>query len=90
MATRRQTDAPSPGSRAGEDPRRHVDHAHPEQGRDLALTLARHTVHNIQPDLDALVNGRPHYSHSPEALIAASHVVAVEFATIAAANDYWR
>ena len=30
------------------------------------------------------------YADDPDALIAASHVVAVEFATIAAANNYWR
>jgi Hexameric tyrosine-coordinated heme protein (HTHP) len=29
-------------------------------------------------------------AHDPYGLIAASHVVAVEFATIAAANNYWR
>jgi len=39
---------------------------------------------------DALVAGRPTYSHSPDALIAASQVVAIEFATIAAANEYGR
>lgn len=64
--------------------------ATPEEGRALAFQLARHSVHNIQPDLDALIAGRPAYSHSPDALIAASQVVAIEFATIAAANDYWR
>lgn len=37
-----------------------------------------------------LQNGRSQYAHDPFGLIAASHVIAVEFATIAAANDYWR
>lgn len=64
--------------------------ATPEEGRALALTLARHTVHNIQPDLDVLKGGRPNYSTTPENLIQASQVVALEFATIAAANNYWR
>jgi len=64
--------------------------ATPDEGRTLAMTLARHTIHNIQPDLDALMKGRPSYSTNPSDLIAASHVVAVEFATIAAANNYWR
>jgi hypothetical protein len=59
-------------------------------GRALAFTMARHSIHNIQPDLDVLVGGRPTYSTSPDSLIAASQVVAIEFATIAAANDYWR
>ena len=29
-----------------------------EEGRALALRIARHTIHNIQPDLDALRAGR--------------------------------
>lgn len=62
----------------------------PEEGRALAFRIARHTVHNIQPDLDALKAGRPEYASSPDALIAASQVVAIEFQTIVAANDYWR
>lgn len=64
--------------------------ASPEEGRALAFTIARHTVHNIQPDLDVLVAGRPGYAATPDGLIAASQVVAIEFQTIAAANHYWR
>ena len=64
--------------------------ATPEEGRALAFTLARHSIHNIQPDLDVLKGDRPNYSTDTDSLIAASHVVAVEFQTIAAANDYWR
>ncbi len=64
--------------------------ATPEEGRALALAIARHTIHNIQPDLDVLKGGRPNYSTTPESLIAAGQVVAIEFQTIAAANDYWR
>lgn len=30
------------------------------------------------------------YAKDPDSLTAAAHVVAVEFATIAAANGYWR
>ena len=62
----------------------------PEEGRALAVTLARHSIHAMQPDLDVLKQGRPKYATDPNALIAASQVVAIEFATIAAANDYWR
>ena len=62
----------------------------PEEGRALALAIARHTIHNIQPDLDVLKGGRLDYSTTPESLIAASQVVAIEFQTIAAANKYWR
>jgi hypothetical protein len=61
-----------------------------EEGRALALSIARHTIHNMQPDLDVLKAGRPQYASSAEALIAAGQVVAIEFQTIAAANNYWR
>ncbi|MEO8691655.1 MAG: hexameric tyrosine-coordinated heme protein [Candidatus Saccharimonas sp.] len=62
----------------------------PEEGRKLAMDIARHTIHNIQPDLDVLVAGRPAYSTNPDSLTAAAQVVAIEFQTIAAANNYWR
>jgi hypothetical protein len=64
--------------------------ATPEAGRALALAICRHTIHNIQPDLDVLKGGRPSYSANPDSLIASAQVVAIEFATIAAANNYWR
>jgi Hexameric tyrosine-coordinated heme protein (HTHP) len=44
----------------------------------------------MQKDLEVLKSGRAQYAHDPHGLIAAGHVVAVEFATIAAANNYWR
>lgn len=62
----------------------------PEEGRALAITLARHSIHAMQHDLEVLQSGRAQYSHDPYGLIATSHVIAVEFATIAAANGYWR
>ena len=62
----------------------------PEEGRALALMLARNSIHAIQGELETLKTGRAQYAHDPYGLIAASHVVAVEFATIAAANNYWR
>jgi hypothetical protein len=61
-----------------------------EEGRALAILMARHSIHNIQPDFDVLKGGRPNYSTTPESLIAASQVIALEFQTIAAANNYWR
>ncbi len=64
--------------------------ATPEEGRALALMLARHSIHAMQHELEVLVSGRAQYAHDPYGLIAASHVVAVEFATVAAANNYWR
>jgi hypothetical protein len=64
--------------------------ATPEEGRALAITMARHSIHNIQPDLDVLKGGRPVYSTTPDSLVAVSQVIAIEFQTIAAANGYWR
>lgn len=62
----------------------------PEEGRALAMLMARHTIHNIQPDLDVLKEGRKSYAADPDSLIASSQVIAIEFQTIAAANNYWR
>lgn len=62
----------------------------PEEGRALAMKLARTSVGAMQPDAEVRQEGRPKYASDPIALIAASHVVATEFATIAAANEYWR
>ena len=64
--------------------------ATPEEGRALAIMLARHSIHAMQNDLEVLKNGRSQYAHDPYGLIATAHVVAVEFATIAAANNYLR
>jgi hypothetical protein len=62
----------------------------PEEGRALAITLARHSIHAMQNNLPTLIAGRPKYANDPTGLIAAGHVIAAEFATIAAANNYWR
>lgn len=62
----------------------------PEEGRELAIAMARRTIRNIQPDENVLQCGRRIYSVNPDSLIFASQVVAIEFQTIAAANNYWR
>jgi Hexameric tyrosine-coordinated heme protein (HTHP) len=64
--------------------------ASPEAGRALAILLARHSIHAMQKELELLKEGRAHYARDADGLIAAGHVIAVEFATIAAANNYWR
>jgi hypothetical protein len=56
----------------------------------LAISLARHSIHAMQKEVEVLQSGRAQYAHDLYGLIAASHAVAVEFATIAAANNYWR
>ncbi len=62
----------------------------PEEGRALAVMLARHSIHAMQGELETLQAGRAQCRARSERLIAASHVIAVEFATVAAANNYWR
>jgi hypothetical protein len=62
----------------------------PEQGRALAVKLARLSVKSTQPDAEVRGRLRSIYAENPDSLIAVAQVVAVEFATIAAANDYWR
>ncbi|GAB2959623.1 hexameric tyrosine-coordinated heme protein [Streptomyces heilongjiangensis] len=51
---------------------------------------ARLVVKATQPDDAARGRLRPEYAENADSLIAVAQVVAVEFATIAAANDYWR
>lgn len=64
--------------------------ATPDEGRQLALKLARLTIKVIQPDAAVRQRLRPGYAENADSLTAAAHVVAIEFATIATANDYWR
>ena len=64
--------------------------ATPQEGRELAIAMARKSIGAIQPDADVRQTLRPGYATDAESLTMAAHVVAVEFATIAAANDYWR
>jgi hypothetical protein len=60
----------------------------PEEGFQVAIQLARKGVTEKQPDKKILFMLRDVYPRDPEALIVASHVVAVHFQTVAAANDY--
>lgn len=62
----------------------------PQAGFELAITLSRRGVKYTQPDVAVLKELRPQYANSADALTAASHVIAVHFQTIAAANGYWR
>lgn len=62
----------------------------PEEGFHLAVKLSRMGVKTTQPDVEVLHRLRPEYAEDANALTAASHVVAVNFQTVAAANNYWR
>lgn len=62
----------------------------PEAGRQLALKMARLVIKATQPDESVRNQLRDVYATDANALIQVGQVVAVEFATIAAANNYWR
>lgn len=62
----------------------------PQQGFELAITLSRRGVKYTQPDTEVLHKLRPQYASDPDSLTAASQVIAINFQTIAAANDYWK
>jgi hypothetical protein len=62
----------------------------PEEGRKLAVTMARLIIKLTQPDDEKRKQLREVYGNDAMMLIAVGHVVATEFATIAAANNYWR
>jgi glycerate-2-kinase len=62
----------------------------PEEGRQLAMKMARLIIKVTQPDAAVRERLRPVYAEDPAMLIAIGQTVAQEFATIAAANNYWR
>lgn len=62
----------------------------PQQGFELAITLSRRGVKYTQPDTEVLHKLRPDYANSADSLTAASQVIALNFQTVAAANNYWR
>lgn len=64
--------------------------ATPQEGFELAITLRRRGVKYTQPDMDTLKALRPEYASSADGLTAASQVIAINFQTVAAANNYWR
>ena len=64
--------------------------ATPQEGFELAIKLSRMGVKSTQPNMDVLKKLRPEYSNNADSLTAASQVIATNFQTISAANNYWR
>lgn len=62
----------------------------PEEGRQLAVKMARLIIKVTQPDASVREKLRPVYAEDAGMLIAVGQVVATEFSTIAAANNYWK
>jgi len=62
----------------------------PQEGFELAILLSQQGVKYTQPSEAIRKKLRPKYSKNADDLIAASHVIAVNFQTVAAANNYWK
>jgi hypothetical protein len=62
----------------------------PEEGWTLAVALSRRAVVSIQRDAPTRGRLRPEYADNASGVIAAAHVIALNFQTVAAANNYWR
>lgn len=61
----------------------------PQSGYELAIKLSRMAVKMTQPSAEIREELRPAYAESTDALLQISSVVAQNFQTVAAANDYW-
>lgn len=62
----------------------------PQEGFELAIKLSRMGVKSTQPNVEILKKLRLDYANNASGLTAASQVVAINFQTISAANNYWR
>lgn len=64
--------------------------ATPLEGRQLAITIVRKTIGEIQRDGDAKRRVRAVYEEDPMMLMRAVELINREFAIIAEANNWWR
>jgi hypothetical protein len=64
--------------------------ATPEEGFNLAVKMSRIGVKVTQPSAEVRDRLRPEYAEDADALIASSQVIAINFQTVAAANNYWK
>lgn len=62
----------------------------PLEGRMLAIKIIRKTIGTIQQDSEIKQAVRKKYEDDPQLLMYAAELVAIEFKTIAIANNYWR
>jgi hypothetical protein len=61
-----------------------------DQGRQLAIKIARLVIKATQPDAAVRERLRAVYANDAAMLLQVGQIVATEFATIAAANNFWR
>ena len=62
----------------------------PQAGFDLAVKLSRVSIKTIQPVDEIRKELRAAYDQDTIQLIASAHVIALNFQTVSAANNYWR
>lgn len=62
----------------------------PQEGRELAIKMARKSIAAVQTDPEVRKKLRKDYAEDTSQLIDIASVIALEFQTIAAANNYWR
>jgi len=61
-----------------------------QSGYELAIKLSRMGVKYTQPSEEVRNKLRDDYANNADSLTAASQVVAINFQTVAAANNYWK
>ncbi len=64
--------------------------ATPQEGFELAIKLSQKGVEYTQPSAEIRKRLRPKYSKNADSLISATQVIAINYQTVAAANNYWR
>lgn len=62
----------------------------PQQGFDLAIKMARMGVKYTQQSAEVRDKLRSVYENDADSLIASSQVIAMNYQTVAAANNYWK
>ena len=62
----------------------------PQEGYELAITMSRKGVAYVQSDPEVKKKLRAEYAENANSLTFASQVIAINFQTVAAANNYWR
>lgn len=62
----------------------------PQEGYELAIRLSRMAIKYTQPDDSVRKALRATYAENADSLTAASQVIAINFQTVSAANNYWR
>ena len=63
--------------------------ATPQEGYELAIKLSRMGIKYTQPSDEVRQKLRDYYANNADSLTAVSQVVATNFQTVAAANNYW-